>query len=356
VRRRPILIASDLGRAVALASIPTAAYFGALTMYQMYAVALLVGVFTVFFDVSYQSYLPALIERQDLVDGNSKLEISRSTASVAGPGLAGFLIQYAGAAAAIVVDAVSYLGSALLIWLVRSPEPQPSPAREEGAPSGIIAELREGLQVVFGNRILRRIVGCTATSNLGSNITFAVVLIFFYRQLHLSPAEVGIIFGAGSIGGLVGAAVSATLARRINVGPTIIAGCLSFGIAFVALPAALVLPPLPVLTLGFAVATFGTTVYNVTQVSLRQAIAPNRVQGRMNATIRTVVWGTLPLGSVIGGILGTTVGLLPTIYIGGIVGLMSFLWVLGKPVRSLRQQPEPVEPTPTIPDASAGLG
>jgi MFS family permease len=210
--------------------------------------------------------------------------------------------------------------------------------------------------VVFGNRILRRIVGCTATSNLGSNITFAVVLIFFYRQLHLSPAEVGIIFGAGSIGGLVGAAVSATLARRINVGPTIIAGCLFFGIAFVALPAALVLPPLPVLTLGFAVATFGTTVYNITQVSLRQAIVPNRVQGRMNATVRTVVWGTLPLGSVIGGALGTTIGILPTIYIGGAVGLTSVLWVLGKPVRELRQQPEPVEPTPTLPDATAGLG
>jgi MFS family permease len=356
VRRRPILIACDLGRAVALASIPVAAYFGVLTIYQMYAVALLVGVFTVFFDVSYQSYLPALIERQDLVEGNSKLEISRSTAQVAGPGVAGFLIQVAGGAAAIVVDAVSYIGSALLIWLVRRPEPQPAPASVEGAPSGIFAELREGLQVVFGNSILRRIVGCTATSNLGSNILFAVVLIFFYRRLHLSPAEVGIVFGAGSIGGVVGAAVSATMARRLNVGPTIIAGCLLFGIAFLGLPAALVLPPVPILTLGFAVATFGTTVYNVTQVSLRQAIAPNRVQGRMNATIRTVVWGTLPLGSVIGGILGTTVGLLPTIYIGGIVGLMSFLWVLGKPVRSLRQQPEPVEPTPTIPDASAGLG
>jgi predicted MFS family arabinose efflux permease len=320
----------------------------------MYAVALLVGVFTVFFDVSYQSYLPALIERKDLVEGNSKLEVSRSTAQVAGPGLAGFLIQFVGGAAAIIVDAVSYLGSALLVWLVRKPEPRPSPA--DGATTSIFAELREGLQVVFGNPILRRIVGCTATSNLGSNILFAVALIFFYRRLQLSPAQVGIVFGVGSIGGLVGATVSATIARRLKVGPTIIAASLLSSLYFAGLPAALVLPPVPVLTLAFGLGTFGTTVYNVTQVSLRQAITPDRVQGRMNATVRTVVWGTIPLGAVLGGILGTTIGVLPTVYIGGTVSLASVLWVLGKPVRGLRDQPDPVESAATPPEASPGLG
>src|ERR1700694_1265050 len=356
VRRRPILIGADLGRAAALASIPVAAYVGILTIYQMYAVALLVGVFTVFFDVSYQSYLPALIERKDLVEGNSKLEVSRSTAQVAGPGLAGFLIQFAGGAAAIIVDAVSYVGSALLIWLVRKPEPRPSPSPADGAPTSIFAELREGLQVVFGNPLLRRLVGCTATSNLGSNILFAVALIFFYRRLQLSPVQVGIVFSVGSIGGLVGAAVSATIARRLKVGPTIIASCLLSSLYFAGLPAALLLPPVPVLTLAFILGTLGTTVYNVTQVSLRQAITPDRVQGRMNATVRTVVWGTIPLGAVLGGILGTTIGVLPTVYISGAVSLAAVLWVLGKPVRGLRDQPAPVEPAPTLPEAAPGLG
>ena len=134
VRRRPLLIAGDLGRAVALASIPIAAHLDALTIYQMYGVALVVGIFTVFFDVSYQSYLPALIDRADLVEGNSKLEVSRSAAQVAGPGLAGFMIQALGGAAAIVVDAISYVGSAVLILLVRKPEPKPSPSAADGSP------------------------------------------------------------------------------------------------------------------------------------------------------------------------------------------------------------------------------
>lgn len=356
VRRRPILIACDLGRGVVLASLPVSAYLGVLTIYQLYVVALLVGVFTVFFDVSYQSYLPALIERKDLVEGNSKLEVSRSTAQVAGPGVAGVLIQFVGGAAAIIVDAVSYVGSALLIWQVRKPEPKPSPARADGSPTSIFAELREGLQVVFGNPILRRIVGCTATSNLGSNIVFAVALIFFYRRLRLSPAQVGIIFGVGSVGGVLGAAVSATIARRLTVGPTIIGSILVANVSFAGLPLALVLPVVPILTLAFILGTFGTTVYNITQLSLRQAITPDRVQGRMNATIRTVVWGTIPVGAVLGGILGTTIGVLPTVYIGGAVGLAAVLWALGKPVRRLRQQPEPVEPNPTLPEAAPGLG
>jgi MFS family permease len=355
VRRRPILILSDLGRMVALASVPVAAYLQVLTIYQMYAVALVVGVFTVFFDVSYQSYLPALIDRADLVEGNSKLEVTRSSAQVAGPGIAGLLIQTVGGAAAIVVDSVSYLVSAIAVGLIRKPEPKPAPGRSDDEASGILAELREGLHAVFGNPIIRRTVGCTATSNLGTNMVFAVELIFLYRQLHFSPGLVGLIFATGSIGGILGALSAAALARWLGVGRTIIGSIFIGALGFFALPLSLVGPALPIIIPGYFLSQFATPVYNITQVSLRQAITPDRVQGRMNATVRTVVWGTIPLGAFIGGILGSSIGVLPTILIGCITAVSAVLWVLGRPVRRLREQPQPVGPEPAGPEAAQGL-
>jgi len=344
VRRRPIMIVSDLGRVAALASVPIAAYLHVLTMNQLYAVALVVGVFTVFFDVSYQSYLPALIDRAELVEGNSKLEVTRSSAQVAGPGIAGLLIQVVGGAAAVVVDAISYLASAIAVVMIRKREPTPAPGGTDGQRSDILTELREGLDAVFGNRVIWRTVGCTATANLGTNMIFAVELIFFYRLLHLSPAVVGLIFAASGVGGILGALSASTLARWVGVGPTIIGSTLIGAVGLFVLPVSLVGPAVPVIIAGYFLASFANPVYNITQVSLRQAITPDRVQGRMNATVRTIVWGTIPLGAFVGGILGTAVGVIPTILIGCVVATSSVLWVLGRPVRSLREQPQPVEP------------
>ena len=355
VRRRPILVVSDLGRMLALGSVPAAAYLHALTIYQMYAVALVVGVFTVFFDVSYQSYLPALIDRGDLVEGNSKLEVTRSGAQVAGPGISGLLIQAVGGAAAILIDAASYLVSAVAVLLIRKPEPKPVPSRAGAEKTGILAELREGLDAVFGSPIIRRTVGCTATSNLGTNIVFAVEFIFYYRRLGLSPAVVGLILAISAVGGILGAALSATLARRFGVGRTIIVSILVGALGFFALPLSLLGPALPILIVGYFLSNFSTPVYNITQVSLRQAITPDRVQGRMNATVRTIVWGTIPLGAFLGGVLGSTIGVLPTILIGAAIATLAVVWVLGAPVRKLRVQPEPVGPEPTEPEAAQGL-
>lgn len=355
VRRRPILVISDLGRMLALGSIPAAAYLHVLSMYQMYAVALVVGVFTVFFDVSYQSFLPALIDRADLVEGNSKLEVTRSGAQVAGPGISGLLIQAVGGAAAILIDAVSYLVSAIAVLLIRKPEPRPVPSRAGAEKTGILAELREGLDAVFGSPIIRRTVGCTATSNLGTNMVFAVEFIFYYRQLHLSPAVVGLVFAVSGVGGIVGAALSSSIARWFGVGRTIIVSILIGGLGFFALPLSLLGPALPILMVGYFLSNFSTPVYNITQVSLRQAITPDRVQGRMNATVRTIVWGTIPVGAFTGGILGSTIGVLPTVLIGTVTATLAVLWVLGDPVRNLKVQPEPVDPEPIEPEAAQGL-
>ena len=342
LRRRPIMIVCDVGRGLALGSIPVAFLLNLLTLEQLYFVALLTGIFTVFFDVSYQSYLPALVDRPNLLEGNTKLEITRSTAQVAGPAVAGFLIQWIGGAKAVAVDALSFFLSALALASIKKPEPEPQPSTASGT-SGFIPEMREGIDVVFRNPILWRIAACTATTNLGSNMVFgAVFLVFAYRQLHLSAGVVGVVFALGSVGALAGAFLAGWVARKIGIGPTLGVTIIVGGLALLATPLALLGAPAIILaTTGF-IEGLTIPVYNISQVSLRQAITPDRVQGRMNATMRTIVWGTIPLGAFIGGILGTSIGLVQTIVLGGILSTLAASWIFLGPVIRLREQPTPV--------------
>ena len=342
LRRRPIMIVCDIGRGLALGSIPVAFLLNLLTLEQLYFVALLTGIFTVFFDVSYQSYLPALVDRPNLIEGNTKLEITRSTAQVAGPAVAGFLIQLIGGAKAVAVDALSFFLSALALASIKKPEPEPRPSTASGT-SGFIPEMREGIDVVFRNPILWRIAACTATTNLGSNMVFgAVFLVFAYRQLHLSAGVVGVVFALSSVGALAGAVLAGRVARTLGIGPTLGVTIIVGGLALLATPLALVgAPALVLATTGF-IEGLTIPVYNISQVSLRQAITPDRVQGRMNATMRTIVWGTIPLGAFIGGILGTSIGLVQTIVLGGILSTLAASWIFLGPVIRLREQPAPV--------------
>lgn len=339
LRRRPLMIASDLGRMVALATVPVAFGLGQLRIEQLYLVGLVVGVFNVFFGVSYQSYLPALINRAELVEGNSKLEVSRSTAQLAGPAIAGVAIQVIGAARAVSIDAASFLVSALSLWLIKKPEPEPAPGSATGK-TGFWHEMWEGIQVVIGNPTLWKIAGCTATWNLGSNMAFAVELIFLYRYLHLSPAVVGIVFAVGAVGGLLGAIASGPVVARLGVGLTLLLSVLSGGLLMATVLAAYTNAAVFLSVLFFVEFLLGAP-YNITQVSLRQAITPNRVQGRMNATMRTIVWGTIPIGSLLGGILAGVIGVVPTIVLGGFLSMLSAGWILAGPIR-IRVQPEPV--------------
>jgi Transmembrane secretion effector len=342
LRRRPIMIVCDLGRMLVLGSIPVAFLINALTLEQLYIVALLTGIFTVFFDVSYQSYLPALVDRLNLLEGNTKLEISRSAAQVSGPAVAGVLIQLIGGARAVALDALSFLVSAVALSAIRQPEPQPRPSTASGA-TGFIPEIKEGLEVVFKSPILWRIAGCTATSNLGSSMVFgAVLLIFMYRDLHLSAAVVGIIFAIGSGGGLLGALLASGISRTVGLGPTLGITTVLDGLALLLTPLALLGAPVIVLSATGLIAGLCVPVYNINQVSLRQAITPDRVQGRMNATMRTIVWGTFPLGGVLGGALGSTIGVVQTIILGGLVSTVAALWIFLGPVIRLKEQPAPV--------------
>lgn len=340
IRRRPIMIACDLVRMIALGSVPAAYAIGHLSIEQLYIVALVVGVGTVFFDVSYQSYLPAIISRTDLVEGNSKLQVTGSVAQMVGPALAGFLIQLIGAARAVTADATSFLVSVLSLWWIRRPEPAPRPGTAEGR-SGFFAEMWEGIRFVLGNPTISRIAGSTSTSNLGGNIVFAVYLIYVYRFLHLSPGVVGVVFAAGAIGGLLGALSASWIAARIGLGPTLFVSITAGGLSLVLVPLAQYGFAIPLLIASFFVGSWVNPVYNINQVSLRQAITPDRVQGRMNATVRTIIWGTIPIGAFIGGTLGTVYGVIPAIYVGIAVSLLAGAWILSGPIR-LRVQPEPV--------------
>ena len=342
LRRRPIMIACDLARMIALASVPVSFAFHVLAMPQLYVVALVTGVATVFFDVSYQSYLPALISRTDLVEGNTKLQVSGSVAQMAGPAVAGLLIQLVGPARAVVADAASFLVSVLSLAWIRRPEPSPKPASESGR-KGFWSEMAEGIRFVFGNSTIWKIAGSTSTSNLGSNMFFAVYLIFAYRVLHLSPGLIGLIFGAGAVGGLLGALSASWIARRIGLGPTLFVTIISGGVGSALVPLAQFGFAVPLLVAASVIASFMGPVYNINQVSLRQAITPDRVQGRMNATVRTVIWGTIPIGALIGGTIGDVYGLLPAMYAGIAVSILSGVWILVGPIR-LRTQPEPAEP------------
>ena len=340
LRRRPIMIVCDLLRMVALGSVPVAYVLGLLTMEQLYVVALLVGVGTVFFDVAYQSYLPAIISRTDLVEGNSKLQVTGSVAQMVGPALAGFLIQLVGAARAVTVDATSFFVSVLSLWWIRRPEPPPQPATEAGR-SGFFSEMLEGIRFVLGNATISRIAGSTATSNLGGNIAFAVYLIFAYRFLHLTPGVIGVVFAAGAVGGLLGALSASWIAARIGVGPTLFVSITAGGLSLILVPLAQYGFAVPLLIVSFFIGSWVNPVYNINQVSLRQAITPDRVQGRMNATVRTIIWGTIPIGAFLGGTIGTVYGVLPALYVGIAVSLLSGVWILAGPIR-LRVQPEPV--------------
>jgi MFS family permease len=339
VQRRPILVAADAGRAVALATIPVAYALDALTIGQLYAVGFAVGTLTVCFDVSYQSYLPALVERERLVEGNSKLEVSRSAAQVGGPGLAGVLIGAMTAPYAILLDAVSFVVSAIGIGAIGKAEPPP---RASDSPS-VRRELWEGLRYVLVHRYWRALIACVATSNFFGQVAWSIALVYAVRRLDLSPELIGLIFALGSLGALAGALVAGRASTRLGVGPTILVSSALIGAPMLLVPLAPVSQPLPFLIAAFALVTFGGVLYNVTAISLIQTVTPERLLGRQNASRRFVVWGVVPLGGLVGGALASWIGLRATLFVGAIGGTLAFLPILLSPVRSIGEMPEPEE-------------
>jgi MFS family permease len=351
--KRGVMIACDAARLLIVASVPVAWGAGVLTMAQLYVVAITAGVCTVFFDVSYQSYVPALLAQEHLMDANGKLGASQSFAQLVGPGLGGGLVGAFGAAGAMAADAVSYAVSVASLLGIRQREPRRPAGTAGAARRSLRADIAEGLTFVVRHPILRKVVACTGTSNLFSSIATAVEVIFLIRVLHVRPAYTGLLFAIAAVGGIAGGVLSGRIAQRVGTARVIWVSVLVFG-APVFLPAlaepgwSVVLYPV-----GFGVMFFSAVVYNVAQVSYRQAVTPPRLMGRMNAAVRWIVWGTMPLGGLIGGALGTAIGIRPTLWIGFIGEWAAGLWVFFSPLRGMRDIPrEPSEPEPPEPEPS----
>lgn len=336
--KRSIMIVCDILRLLIIGSVPLAAALGAVTMAQLYVVAVAAGVCTVFFDVSYQSYVPSLIRADRRVDANGKLGTTQAFAQLGGPGLGGGLVAAFGAAGAMTADAISYAVSVVSISGIRTRE-EPPPARREG--ETLRSQIAEGLRFVVGHKILRRIVACTGTANLFSGMSSALAVVFLVRVLHVRPGLIGLVVAGSAVGGIAGGVCAGRLAKKIGSARIIWMSMLVFNAPQVIAAAAWRGWGVLLVPLGWGIAYFAMMVYNVAQLSYRQSVTPPELMGRMNAAVRWVVWGTLPLGSILGGVLGTLIGVRPTLWLAFVGSWAAGWFVFFSPLRHMRDVPVP---------------
>lgn len=337
-KRRPILIGSDIGRALVLSIIPFSALLGMLKVEVLYVVGFLAGTFGLFFNVAYRSYLPGLVGREKLVKANSQLELSNSVAEIIGPGAAGGLVQLIGAPLAIAVDAFSFLVSAFSIGSIRAQEPTIKPI-EVGTNLGM--EIKDGLHLVFGERRLRALAGCISSLSLFNAVIEAVQILYLTRELGLTAGWLGVIFAGGSVGFLLSALIADRLTRRLGLGRSLALGVLVTGASDLLIPLAGKINTLWLVVGVLIVAQFffgmGLTIFQIGQVSLRQSLTPDHLQGRMNATLSMLNWGIAPLGGLLGGVLGQVLGLSPTLVLAAFGEMLAVLWLVFSPVSMIQQ-------------------
>ena len=337
MRKRRVLIVADLVRAAVLGVVVVTAATGHASVPLLIAAALVISAATVFFDVSHQSYIPGLVGLDHLVEGNSKLQATASVAQIAAPALGGLLLRVIAAPALIAVTAVMYVVSAFSVGRIQQRETLPH--RDTRRP--LRTEIAEGLRFVVHEPYLRRIVACTSLANFGGAVSGAVLVIYVLRTLGLGTAAYGAILSASAIGGLVGAVVAGRLAQWIGEGRIIPLAALvcAPAAALTPLAATSVIPAAALLIAGGAAFGFSVIVYNVAQVSFRQRVCPPPLLGRMNASVRFIVWGSMPIGGLLGGWLGTHLGVLPTLWVS--VGFMALaaLPVVLAPLIRMRDLP-----------------
>ena len=331
IARRPVLIGADIGRALVLGSLPVAAAIADVTYLQLCIVGFVAGTLTVCFDVSYQSYLPALVDREHLVDANAKLELSNSGSQIAGPGLAGVLVQWVTAPYAIAGDAASFLWSALFIGRIRTREEVEPPPDARS----LSREILEGLRYLVTDGRWRALATFVAVFNLGTGITGPLILVFAVRRLGLSAGRLGLVFSLGNVGWLVGALVARRVATAFRLGPTLFAAALLGGLPFFLVPLATPHVAIPLLAGAEAITALAIVIFNINGISLYQTHIPPRMLGRMNASRRWIVWGIIPLGNVLGGALAAAIGLRTTLFVGAAISTVAAAALLARPILSL---------------------
>ena len=339
LRRRPLMIWADIGRALLLATIPAAAVLGVLTIELLVLVGLAAGTLTTLFDVAYRSYLPTLLRRDQLVEGNSKLQASSAVVEVASFGGAGWLVQLVTAPVAIFVDAISFLVSALAIGRIRAPEPPPTPAVER---RGALAEIREGLQFVARHPLLLPLTAAAGLSTLFLHIWVSMLTLFLASDLGLEPWLLGTLYAIGGVTALGGASVAERVVARFGPGPTLV-GCMlltNLSLLFVPMAAG---PLLVIVLFVGAQQLFDApaVVYEIGEASVIQAATPDHLLGRVVASHGFVASCAMLAGTALGGVLGELIGARATMVVGGVGAVLAVGWLAASPVRSLRALPTP---------------
>jgi MFS family permease len=336
-RRRQLMISADLGRAFLLLTVPVAYAFGILTIEQLYAVAFLVGTLSVLFSVSYNTLVVSIVPRERYVEANQLLSGSRALSYVAGPSLGGLLVQVLSAPVTLLVDAVSFLGSAVQLRRIDPAEPPTEPAAKR--------QVAAGVRFLWRQPLLRSSLAATATINLFNFAFFAIFLLYATRSLGVAPGMLGLVLGAGAVGGVIGSMVTGRVARRIGIGPAFIAGCFLFPAPLLLVPAAG--GPRPVVLAMLFLAEFGAglgvMLLDIAAGSIFQALVPDRLRSRFQGAYMVVNYGVRPIGGLLGGWLGSTIGLSGALWVATAGALAGVLFLLPSPMPRLRDLPEPAE-------------
>jgi predicted MFS family arabinose efflux permease len=337
LRRRPMMIVADLARFLLLATIPLAAWIGVLRIELLIGVAFLVETFTVFFDLAYLAYVPSIVRRDRLVEANSRLEASASASQVIGPAFGGALVNLLGAANAMLVDAVSYLASALLLARIERPEEAPVKTAE----AGIVREIRDGLSSVWRDPTLRALALASSVVSLGGYLFLSIYVLYLTRSLGLNAGAVGFVFATGGIGALLGSLLATPARMRWGAGPTILGSLFLFGLFGLTVPLAIVVPDvaLPLILAAEFLQWLTLVVYDVNAVSLRQEITPSHVLGRVSGSMRFIGVGMRPVGALLGGFLGSRIGLPATLAVGALGMFAAFAPLLGSPIPRMTATP-----------------
>lgn len=337
MRKRHVMIVADLVRVVAVALVPLLFLAGMLEIWHLFVIGAVVGVATVFFDVGYQSFVPVLVRDEHVGPANGALEATAQTMRLGGPAVAGILLRVVSAPLLLAANAVGFLLSAISLLLVRDDE-QVKPKHER---QHLVREIAEGLRFVARTDFLVRIVGTTALTNLGASIAMTLSPILILRILGLDPSVYGLLMTLGAIGGLAGSVLAMRIARRIGEGTALSLSTLLFCGSAALLPLSVLWPAaaVPMLVVFEMLLGFGILVYNVIQVTARQRICPKPLLGRMNASIRFVVWGVMPIGALLAGWLGTAFGTIAAIWVGTAVAILGGLPLLLSPYAWMRQLP-----------------
>jgi MFS family permease len=335
--RRRVMVAADLGRAAVLATIPLAYAFDALTLAQVYAVAFAVGCLSVFFDVSYTTIYVAAAGRERLLEASGLVAQSRAASWVGGPSLAGALVQLLSAPVALLVDAASFVASAFCLGGLRIQEPPV----EAASASPARGRLLQGLRFIASTPIYRASLGGTATLNLFTYMFSALFVLYATRSLHVRPGTLGIVLAVGAVGSVIGSLVAARIGRAIGIGPAFVVGSVLFPLPLALVPLAGG-PHALVLACLFAAEFFGgagVMVLDVNANPINTAITPDRLRARVTGAHRFVNYGIRPVGALVGGALGATIGLRPTLWIGSLGALLALLWLVPSPIPRLRELP-----------------